>query len=839
MLVWSSIVALLGVVLFCKGFFTPPQTNHGLNDDEVGVAPQFDRAVVMVIDAWRADFAFDAKRSHFSFLHSLINSGNAIPYTAFAPSPTVTLPRLKGLTSGAAPNFLDAVLNIADDIVEENDDTKLSDSWVTQAHRAGKKLRLFGDDTWQRLFSSKVFDPESDGTKSFYVTDFVEVDQNVTRHLDSQLYLSSSPQNRAAVPPDTNLWDILILHYLGLDHIGHQGGASSVHMPGKHEEMDGIIKRIYKTLDDRTLFVVLGDHGMTETGNHGGSTEPETSPALLFLGKSLSNIGKKLEYSAPVVSMENTYSFYKKVQQVDVVPTLSVLLGFPIAQNSLGVFLPEFLDLYNNEEDKMNIARANLQQLGYKGSPPTSLESSFEALYKTQESMLITAATYRMPFVYLGVISIILAGALCAVAMVIVVPSRNTPRFAIRLVTIKIIAFVLAGIFAGIMSASSFVEEEHYYWLWTMSAGLVAMCVARSRVKHPHMYLETALVLAALRVIRGWHAMGQKYADLASISKWLVADAASGGSFGILTWWVVIVYYGSFFVRLNQATGNDKPLFVCSSAAVFASFVFKLTTALNSGDYVPRLFADLNIFANTNPVSLARAVFLAMGLSVGVVLFRVFAHARRYGYVRRGHKTTPSFDAVFKDAMLRFQSYDYKRDPSNGFVDGPFSILWELFLITQSRLVNIPIFALFTLIRRPLLGMCRYNSPIINGMVSTAIQHVAFFCLGNSNSLASIDLTNAYNGVSSYNIPVVSSFTFINNWAGPLYWAHAFSVAGFASSAAYQTTVHLFYMAETLGIFGSTMMLRHHLFIWTVFCPKILYTCAWLLHHLVTSLVFR
>lgn len=33
----------------------------------------------------------------------------------------------------------------------------------------------------------------------------------------------------------------------------------------------------------RTLYAVLGDHGMTEQGNHGGNSQLETETALLLL----------------------------------------------------------------------------------------------------------------------------------------------------------------------------------------------------------------------------------------------------------------------------------------------------------------------------------------------------------------------------------------------------------------------------------------------------------------------------------------------------------------------------------------------------------------------------
>lgn len=40
--------------------------------------------------------------------------------------------------------------------------------------------------------------------------DFVEVDHNVTRHVPDELAQSD--------------WSAMIMHYLGLDHIGHKAG---------------------------------------------------------------------------------------------------------------------------------------------------------------------------------------------------------------------------------------------------------------------------------------------------------------------------------------------------------------------------------------------------------------------------------------------------------------------------------------------------------------------------------------------------------------------------------------------------------------------------------------
>lgn len=65
-------------------------------------------------------------------------------------------------------------------------------------------------------------------------------------------------------------WDALVLHYLGMDHIGHIAGPKSPLMPAKQKEMDEIVQLIYERhllSNPRTLLVILGDHGMNSVSN--------------------------------------------------------------------------------------------------------------------------------------------------------------------------------------------------------------------------------------------------------------------------------------------------------------------------------------------------------------------------------------------------------------------------------------------------------------------------------------------------------------------------------------------------------------------------------------------
>ena len=73
-------------------------------------------------------------------------------------------------------------------------------------------LNNIRDDTWLKLFPDSFV--RSDPTVSFFTTDTVEVDNNVTRHLSQEL----DPEYKHKFSQD---WDVLVLHYLGLDHVGH------------------------------------------------------------------------------------------------------------------------------------------------------------------------------------------------------------------------------------------------------------------------------------------------------------------------------------------------------------------------------------------------------------------------------------------------------------------------------------------------------------------------------------------------------------------------------------------------------------------------------------------
>ncbi|XP_049645937.1 GPI ethanolamine phosphate transferase 2 isoform X2 [Suncus etruscus] len=321
-------IEVLGVALFLRGFFpvparspsrTEPRAEAPVPEPSAGATsnwtalppPLFSKVVIVLIDALRDDFVFGSKGVQFMpYTTHLVEKGASHSFIAEAKPPTVTMPRIKALMTGNLPGFIDVIRNL-------NSPELLEDNVINRVKEAGKRIIFYGDDTWVKLFPKQFV--EYDGTTSFFVSDYTEVDDNVTRHLDKVLQRED--------------WDMLILHYLGLDHIGHVFGPSNPLIGQKLSEMDSILRKIHSALLSQekqtllpNLLVLCGDHGMSETGSHGASSIEEVNTPLILISSSFERKPGDGRYP-------------KRVQQTDLAATLSIGLGLPIPENSVGRLL--------------------------------------------------------------------------------------------------------------------------------------------------------------------------------------------------------------------------------------------------------------------------------------------------------------------------------------------------------------------------------------------------------------------------------------------------------------------------------------------------------------------
>lgn len=174
----------------------------------------------------------------------------------------------------------------------------------------------------------------------------------------------------------------------------------------------------------------------------------------------------------------------------------------------------------------------------------------------------------------------------------------------------------------------------------------------------------------------------------------------------------------------------------------------------------------------------------------------------------------------------------------------PIHGLLTLFLMTESRITNIPIFLLFEIQLQTLRRLDL--SPNELTMTSILLQYASFFAFGGSNAISSIDLSNAYNGISGYNVVAVGILTFCSNWAGPIWWTSA-TVILLSEKRHERRDNWLQHLSLMTGFVAFSVLcvmlactaLRTHLFIWTVFSPKYLYSMAWsLAQHLCVNVLF-
>ncbi|KAI1501009.1 hypothetical protein F5X99DRAFT_384140 [Biscogniauxia marginata] len=409
---WMLLIHVVGILLFTSGFLltrlvldersdcaNPPSEpllewdGQGTVDGGCWHPKTFNKAVVVLIDALRYDFtvpvAVEQAEMYHNALPFLYESSVRSPNNAFlrpfiADPPTTTLQRLKGLTTGTLPTFIDMGSNFAGTAIEE-------DNLLMQFRDQGKRIVHLGDDTWTALFPG-YFQPNiSRAYDSFNVWDLHTVDNGVLDHIFPLVK-----------PERTGEWDILIGHLLGVDHAGHRYGPNHPAMTAKLEQMDKFIRDLTEEIDDETLLVVMGDHGMDSKGDHGGESEDEVEAALWMYSKKPIFGRTQSEFVTPPATAK-----IRPVNQIDLVPTLALLLGIPIPYNNLGRPIEEaFAGLKGNAWDRLagaisvtaaGIKRYQASYFKARGIEQSSRPGSPVSLWKDAQD-LVTRDTTSQPW---------------------------------------------------------------------------------------------------------------------------------------------------------------------------------------------------------------------------------------------------------------------------------------------------------------------------------------------------------------------------------------------------------------------------------------------------------
>lgn len=342
----------------------PSSTTSNLNqtdrDQRCWTKPAINRLVIIVLDALRIDFVapstfFEEKKPWMDKLQVLqkmaaTRGSSARIFKAIADPPTTSLQRLKGLTTGGLPTFIDVGNSFgAPAIVEDN--------LIHQFVQNGKRVVMMGDDTWVQLFPHHF--ERSYPFPSFNVKDLDTVDNGCIEHLLPSLYQDD--------------WDVLIAHFLGVDHAGHIFGVDSAPMIGKLEQYDGILEKVIEELEgqsgpgglhENTFLIVMGDHGQTLNGDHGGGTAEEVETSIFAMSFKKLSMPSQLGTSHEL-DLDKKNMLISSIQQLDFSVTMSALLGIPFPFGSIGRVNPELYALASGAWIPENIDMENCQKQSY------------------------------------------------------------------------------------------------------------------------------------------------------------------------------------------------------------------------------------------------------------------------------------------------------------------------------------------------------------------------------------------------------------------------------------------------------------------------------------------
>ncbi|XP_056626431.1 GPI ethanolamine phosphate transferase 2 [Triplophysa dalaica] len=941
----SSVFALLclmcevlSIALFLRGFFpvpvkssvsskskvsdlpAEPLKGSGTNSSE-SPGPVFRRVVILLVDALREDFVFGSDGRRFMpYTRQVVERGSSHSFIAKARAPTVTMPRIKALTTGSIPGFIDVVMNL-------NSPALLEDNLIWQAKNAGKRIIFYGDDTWVRLFPKHFM--EQDGTTSFFVSDYTEVDNNVTRHLDDTLKRDD--------------WDILILHYLGLDHIGHISGPHSSLIGPKLTEMDDIVKKIHAALISKesegtlpNLLVLCGDHGMTETGSHGGSSEPEINTPLVLI--------------SPAFRRKGGFEVPGVLEQVDLMPTLALGQGLPISKNSVGRLIPAvFEDL--SLRDQLRFLQLNGHQLSclLEDNNPTFhkedgyelfrvaekshgswmklymdgntsevlgnmgkkvLKQYLEALKAMSSALSKQLGKYDMYSMIMGMILVLQVLILLLLAMpealsreaVVDIPLAaslfSLPFYLLCLLgsALHVLICTSAGGLCYLCSLPWVLVFTLIILASALMCALVAMAARRMPTSTKTPTKGSGWTLSELDVVLLVGTVGHTL-SLASSS--FIEEEHQTWFFLLNTLCLAVFQdvcrkyfreqeeggeeesFSSFSpaVELGMSAGSEKwlalatPLLTLTCCRLLRSLnhtgvqwahLPDFGHWLNSGDHkmflslLAALSLALIFLLIQRHCSLVSKIALALGLlgvysyraAVGNVLFP-WQHSSRA--VSKG-TVEARFVYVFVLGILFTGVKDLLRAQltSSGGDGGRLKSrgLWEVY----SGVVLL-VALLFRAHNLPTLACCLLIQTVMAQFIwkrlhydaaQTTIMHywfgqAFFYFQGNSNNIGTVDISVGFVGLESYVEAPAVILTALSTYAGPLLWA--FHLLCYLTSQRHRAVMGLGHGSYCFALLRSIPAvfyvvlvtgLRYHLFIWSVFSPKLLYEA---MHTLITTAV--
>lgn len=174
---------------------------------------------------------------------------------------------------------------------------------------------------------------------------------------------------------------VIFLHLLGCDSNGHAHRPFSPIYLNNVKVVDHIAERVYNLLEDyfmdnRTAYIFTADHGMSDKGSHGDGHRSNTDTPLVAWGAGVkhprptfdqdhNDFGTFVDdhvHDMPTPKEWGLGNIERvDVNQADIAPLMSALLGLPCPVNSVGSLPLGYISL--NKAEEVEAVLANAKQI--------------------------------------------------------------------------------------------------------------------------------------------------------------------------------------------------------------------------------------------------------------------------------------------------------------------------------------------------------------------------------------------------------------------------------------------------------------------------------------------
>ncbi|KAK3515446.1 hypothetical protein QTP70_021410 [Hemibagrus guttatus] len=416
MITFFIVGLLVHVVFFISIFdiyFTSPLV-HGMSPQHVPLPSPAQRLVLFVADGLRADSMFkpDNATIRTPYLRSIIEEGGSwgVSHTRV---PTESRPGHVALIAGFYEDVSAVAKGWKENPVEF--DSVFNESRYTWCWGSPDILPMFakgasGDHVYTHTYPAAMEDFASKDASKLDTWVFDQVKDLLRSAKENQTLMSQLHKDQI----------VFFLHLLGIDTNGHAHRPMSKFFPSPTREyqeniglVDSGVSEIVSMLeeffgnDGRTAYVFTADHGMTNWGSHGASHPSETLTPLVAWGAGVQRaqrITAFQNYYDDDYSRDWGLETYRRidVNQADIAPLMSSLIGVPIPLNSVGVLPLEYLN--NSQHFKAESMYANAIQIleQFKASSSFAFFDPFELLRPLTDSKMDKFVSHARSLIRIG-----------------------------------------------------------------------------------------------------------------------------------------------------------------------------------------------------------------------------------------------------------------------------------------------------------------------------------------------------------------------------------------------------------------------------------------------------